>query len=206
MQRVGFLVGVVALIFSTACIQIQRVHTEGEVEIREILIDSSQPQVKPAVSEKVAPLPVPSAKGEASAKVNVEKQNVASVESRQKKESTSLTPVKKPIRRSGVCATNRNRVIITCPSTLKRLIVERANKNGVMNRFSVMPGKGVVVYAQTPYLDQLLVLVVHGYKHDERAKDKEVYVGRATKQYGGTEFVCSGHTVFWNVSTGELLQ
>lgn len=207
MRGFRFLSGIVALILSTACIQIQRVRTEGEVEIREVLVDAPRAKQDSAISEKKAPLPVANAKVEVSANGDVTKQSVAPVGVQQKKENAhSATSPKLSRSQERVRANAQNRVIITCPTNLKRLIVERVNKNGTTKQFFVVPGKSVTIYAQTPYLDQLLVLVVHGYKYDEHSKNKEVCVGRATKQYGGTEFINSGHTVFWNVTTGELLQ
>lgn len=208
MKRFGFLVGVFALV-SMGCI-VYPVADQG-VEIHEV---QTEPQIeaKPEIPRDNHPVealpkaePAPSvASTKAESKAAPVKAAAAPKPVMAKKRTTiprGIAPSHQKQYQSSSVPCTKNRVVVTCPTDLSYLVVERFDGSAT-SRFVVKPGTGMAIYAQTPCSDCPLAFVVHGYRTTTDGKD--VYVGRVFGRFRNFEFLLYGHTIFWNVSPKEF--
>lgn len=111
------------------------------------------------------------------------------------------------LRVAGVPLLSRNQVVMTCPSSLALLKVEKLDQWG-KEVFVVKPGASVGIRTSGLYGDQAMVLTVYGYQQtgtNEKGEPLFSLVGRVSRDFrfwdSGNN---SGQLVTWDVQTSEL--
>lgn len=110
------------------------------------------------------------------------------------------------VRTTGIPFTTRNQVVVSCPTNISFLKVEKIDQWG-KEVFVVRPGASVGIRASGMYSDQTMTLSVYGYRESGKSVSGEpIYtlMGRQSRPFQFYDSGNSGQIIVWDVSSSEL--